>query len=215
MKGKFSLDRVFDPERLLKIWRAHVWPALRDQSCEDIIEYYDYNVAIVENIRKLSARVRRGNFTTSQPLQLELSKADKLVRRTQIPTPEDALVLQAIAESIFPIAEVNAPSCKAYFSRSHTTPKGIHTMDNSQLYPWFKLWPKYQTNILEFAKSRKYLVITDIQNFFDSVPHPAIDRSLSAIGIGQTLRDITLFTLQGFVHRDMYGPLVLKGHSRN
>ena len=76
---------------------------------------------------------------------------------------------------------------------------------------WFKLWPKYQTEILDFTRARKYLIITDILNFFDSIPHTAVDRSLSLISVNQALRDLTLFTLEGFVQREAYAPLVLRG----
>ena len=105
----------------------------------------------------------------------------------------------------------NSPAKTAYFSRSHTAPRGIHTVDVSPLYPWFKLWPKYQTEILDFTRAHKYLIITDILNFFDSVPHSAVDRSLSLISVNQGLRDLTLFTLEGFVQREKYAPLVLRG----
>ncbi|HLY03005.1 MAG TPA: RNA-directed DNA polymerase [Candidatus Cybelea sp.] len=211
MKEGFSLKQSFSEQRLKDVWGDHVWRGLRKQGCQDLIEYYDYNVTVDENIRKLSAKIVNGTYRTSRPLILELNKADKLVRRIQVPTPEDALTFQAIAEAVLPAAKAHSPSSKAYFSRSHNAPKGIHTMNAGLLYPWFKLWPKYQTDILDFAKDHKYLVITDIQNFFDSVPHSAIDRSLSLIGIPQGLRDITLYMLEGFVPRDLYGPLVLRG----
>lgn len=193
------------------VWQKRVWRALRDQGCQDLIEYYDYNVAIDDNIRKLSPRVINGNYRTSRSLVLEMTKADKLVRKIQVPTPQDALTFQAITEAVLPIALGKEPTQKAYFSRSHDTPRGIHTMDAHPLYPWFKLWPKYQTDILDFTRAHKYLVITDIQNFFDSVPHSAIDRALSLVDIDQGLRDITLYMLEGFVQRDLYAPLVLRG----
>jgi hypothetical protein len=181
MARRFSLRETFSAENLRQVWRAHVWPALRDQSCEDLIEYYDYNVMIDENVRKLSSRILNGNYRTSATLALEVTKADKLVRRTQVPTAEDALVFQAITEAILPAMQKGAPTSRAFFSRSHTSPRGIHTLEVSPLYPWFKLWPKYQTDILDFAKAHRYLVVTDIQNFFDSIPHWAIDRSLSLV----------------------------------
>ena len=66
---------AFSALNLEKVWRDYVWPALRDQSCEDLIEYYDYNVNIVENARKLSAKVLDGNYRTSSSLALEVTKA--------------------------------------------------------------------------------------------------------------------------------------------
>jgi hypothetical protein len=211
MSTQFSLRNTFSVQNLRAVWHDRVWPALRDQGCEDMIEYYDYNATIAANVQKLSPKVINGNYRTSLALLLELNKADKLVRQIQVPTPEDALVFQAIAETILPLAMSHSATTKAFFAWSHSTPKGIHTMDVSPLYPWFKLWPKYQTEILDFAKAHKYLVITDIQNFFDSVPHSAMDRALTLIGADQRLRDFTLYMLEGFVRRDLYEPLILRG----
>ncbi len=211
MRRRASLKAIFAADQLKKVWKERVWPALRAQGCADLIEYYDYNVTIDSQVRRLSPQIVSGNYRASRSLVLELNKADGLVRRVQIPTPDDSLVFQAIAEHLLTIALAAAPSEKAFFSRSHATPRGIHNMESSPLYPWFKLWPKYQTEILNFTKSKKFLVITDIQNFFDAVPHYAVDSALIYIDVEQDVRDITLYMLENFVQRELYAPLVPKG----
>ena len=184
---------------------------MRDQGCDDLIEYYDYNVNIVDHSKRLSPQLVSGNYRPSRSLVLHLTKADALMRRTQIPTPDDALIFQVLTESLLQLVAKRAPTKKAYFSRSHGTPRGIHTMEVHGQYPWFKLWAKYQTDILDFTKAKKYIVITDIQNFFDSVPHLAVDRALSQLGAEEGLRDVIMFMLENFVERELYAPLVRRG----
>jgi hypothetical protein len=183
---------------------------MRRQSFRDLIEYYDYNMTILAHSKRLSPHIISGNHRVSPALLLELNKGDKLSRTIQIPAPDDALVFQVLTEGIVDAVLSKAPTKHAYFARSHSTLKDIHTMDAPSLYPWFKIWPKYQTEILDFTKANKYLVVTDILSYFDSVPHYALDRALTRLNVSQWQRDLILFMLEGFVQRPAYAPLTLR-----
>jgi hypothetical protein len=203
---KLSLAQVFVPESLYATWKKRLWTAVRQQKFPDLLEYYDYNRNIAIHVRRLCPLVVNGNYKPSAPLSLEVGKADQLVRRLQIPHPDDAVVLQAIAEAYLPIVKREQKVANAYFSRTHSAKKGIHTGHMPLDYPWFVLWPRYQRKILDFAKAREYLVSTDIQNFFDSLSHDIIRRALTAIDPRHTLTDLTLYLLESYCRRELYGP---------
>jgi|HubBroStandDraft_5_1064220.scaffolds.fasta_scaffold48279_2 hypothetical protein len=205
-RPKLSLSKVFRPESLYATWKKRLWTAVRQQKFPDLLEYYDYNRNIGVHARRLCPLVVSGNFKPSAPLLLEVGKADQLVRRLQIPHPDDAVVLQAIAEAFLPFVKKEQKTANAYFSRTHSAKKGIHTGHMPLDYPWFVLWPRYQRKILDFSKARQYLVSTDIQNFFDSLSHDIIRRALTAIDPRHTLTDLTLYLLESYCRRELYGP---------
>jgi hypothetical protein len=154
----------------------------------------------------------RGNYRPKKSLPIAISKADLLARNMHIPHPDDALVLQVISETLLPPIQRKSPSSNAIFARSHHEHTGIHKQEQMRIYSWFHLWPKYQEQILRFAKTRKFLVVTDILNFFDSVGFTHIRRRIETeVPKSQAVIDLMLLEFENFIRRDMYAPVILQG----
>jgi len=176
-----------------------------------LIDYYDYHRDIAIQARRLVPQIVSGYYRGAAPLILEASKEDGLARPLRLPHPDDGVVLQTVTETILPHVRRLQPSPNAYYSRSHAQIKGIHTEDLSPDYAWFVLWPKYQTQILQFAKAKKFVVTTDIQNFFESIGFNVIRRSLASFDPDHHITDFIIFLLEFYISRDNYAPFVPKG----
>lgn len=129
-------------------------------------------------------------------------------RHQLIPSPEDAVVLQSIVESISPIISNAQPSDRAYYSRSHAAPKSEADIDETFPYAWWELWPRFQEQIYEFTRTFDYVVITDISNYFDNIIFRQLRNVLASYGkIEETLLDFLFYIVEAFVWRPDYLPL--------
>jgi hypothetical protein len=48
-------------------------------------------------------------------------------------------------------------------------------------YPWFMLWPRFQREIWRFSRAHKFLVTTDLTNYFDNIGLRELRHVISAI----------------------------------
>lgn len=211
LKAALSLETVFTASRLRDVFKDHVWSALRNQQCQDLLSYYDYRRLLDGRSEQLAGIITSGNYRPKASLPISISRADLLARHMHIPHPDDALVLQAISEALLRPIQDTSPSANAFFARSHQEHTGLHTQQQFNIYPWFRLWPRYQTKILKFAEVKDFLVITDVQNFFDSVAFSFIRRKLTSISNSLHVVDLMLLLFENFIRRDMYAPINLVG----
>ncbi len=152
-----SLSATFTLERTKKVFKDYVWEAVRSQACQDLYGYYDYRLALTNRLDGLCALVVSGAYRPRSGLPVQIARADLLARHMHIAHPDDALVLQMISEALLPVVSKEQPSENAFYSRSHRQPKGIHTIEQDEPYPWYKLWPIYQKRILDFESAKATL----------------------------------------------------------
>ncbi len=143
-----------------------------------------------------------------QPLLIRVEKKYGVCRHLQIPSPEDAVVLQTLIENLSPIIKIAQPSDRAYFSRSHSSIKNEADVDTSFPYPWWELWPVFQKRIYEFTKKFNYVVVTDIANYYDGISFDRLRNVISGYGkFEECLLDFLFYMLESFVWRPDYLPL--------
>lgn len=204
--SRVRLRDVFTKTQIRDAFKKHTWTALRRQACVDLFGYYDYNLRIDVQAEHLARTVRGGSYVRQQPIQIELTKSDLLVRRMQLPHPDEATLMTTAANYLEPFIKAAQPSKKTYYGRSDTQQRGIHLLHQNVIYPWFALWPIYQKQLLEFAKKRKLLVTTDVQNFFDSINIGVLRNKLATICGSDELPNFIVFLFEHFAVRDRYAP---------
>lgn len=126
--------------------------------------------------------------------------------------PSDALVIEAVADFIFPHIKNAQPCNNAYFSRNQAQPKGPADVDETFGYPWWILWPQFQSKILEFAQQRKCVVVTDVATYYDTIDFGRLRNFLSSLGhFSEVLLDFLFFMFERFVWRPDYLPFPGRG----
>ena len=116
---EISLEDCFSIPRMEKAWQKFVYAGLRSQEFLDLHDYYDFHKNRKIRIREIRGLVTSGRYKPKPPLFVRLEKSKGLCRLVAIPSPEDALVLQTLVETISPELLSAQPSKNAFYSRSH------------------------------------------------------------------------------------------------
>ena len=121
--------------------------------------------------------------------------------------PEDALLLEALAEFLYPVLTEAQPTKRAYFSRKREGPKAIEDFEANLGYPWWLLWPRFQAEIFEFATDHEFVIVTDLANYYDTIDFSQLRNFLSdRIPDSEPFLDFLFFLLERFVWRPDYLP---------
>ena len=206
------LKKLFTASNLAAIWRSNVWKQMRNLDISDLHDYYDFNYSIEERANEISLQILQGQFKASNPLIYKLEKKYGICRHIMIPSPSDALVFQTITEHLAKPLKEAEPTNKAYYSRDKHHLKLPHQFKAAPGYPWFVLWPKFQKDIYKFTKDCKYLVVTDISNYFDNIGLRELRHVVSSrIKADEVILDLLFNIIEQISWTPDYLPTSLKG----
>lgn len=180
---------------------------MRKQALVDLHDYLDVHRSLRSVVARLRSDVSEGSYRPRESEVVTLEKRLGIPRRLVIPSAVDALVLQAVVQFIEPRLIRAAPTERAYYGRSHQPPS-IDGVDESYPYAWWLLWPSFQERIWEFAETKEWVVMTDVANYFDSIPLARLRNKITALGLfEEEVVDLLFFLLEAFVWRPQYIPL--------
>lgn len=167
---KKTLSRVFGSSTIAKTWRDIVKNQLRSDVIDDLFDYYDYNYSIDEISKVLSKEILLGRYYTKEPIIYKVEKKNGVCRHIVHPSPSDALILQCLINTIGTSLLKRAPTTNAFFSRDHAQHKLPHQVELDRSFlPWREQWKLFQKQIYSFNDEKKYVVATDLANYFDSI----------------------------------------------
>jgi hypothetical protein len=173
----------------------------------DLHDYHDFHRSSKDIITALIAEILSSSYRPRRALQVRLEKSSGICRRLDIPSPEDALILQTIVNVLEPVIRKNAPSKNAIYSRSHSTPKNASQLDETFSYHPLALWIEFQKRIVDFIDDCPFVVVTDIANFYDSMPLRQLRNVIASMGVfEESLIDFLFFMLEEFLWRPDYLP---------
>ena len=202
-----TLAPVLSHHNLKRAWTKTVRPGLRNQELADLHDYLDVHRRIGVVVGRLHSDVVDGAYHPREPQVVRVEKTLGVSRRVVIPSPGDAILLQAIVDRLERVILSAQPSGSAFYSRSHSPPS-ISQIDHTFSYPWWKLWPEFQERILQFASKYPVVVMTDVANYFDVIPLANLRNRLASLGkFHEELIDFLFFMLESFIWRPDYIPL--------
>lgn len=197
---------------MVGLWKNRIRSLLRDQPFNDLHDYYDFHLHIDNRIRAIINSILDGTYQPSRPIRVKSEKKFGITRQLVVLYPDDALVLEVVGDFLAKIVNDAQPSKKAFFSRNHVQPKSIADFDKNFGYPWWILWPEFQKEIMEFTQKRKYTVVTDVANYYDSIDFCQLRNFLASLGpVSEAFLDFLFFLLERFVWRPDYLPFPGRG----
>ena len=201
-----DLDSVFSVAAMQRAWSVAVRMGLRSQALADLHDFLDVHLNLPHYLQALRTEVLSGQYRPSPPEVTLQEKRIGIPRRLCIPAPGDAILLQTVVEALErPIAS-GQPHPNAYYSRSHAVPSESD-IEGTFGYPWYVLWPQFQKQIWRFASSHDYIVITDLANYFDTIPLSALRNRLSSFeAVKEPVLNFLFFLLDAFTWRPFYMP---------
>lgn len=201
-----ELGRVLTTKAMRTAWKKTVRQGLRYQAIQDLHDYLDVHRRLDDIVARVQTDVLTGSYRPKEPDVVTVEKKLGIPRRVVIPAPVDALVLQTITDALEQDIRRKQPFPNAYYSRTHAPP-GAESFKGTFAYPWWSLWPKFQKQILQFAKSSAFTVTTDIANYFDAVALERLRKSISAqTAFQEPVMDFLFMMLEAFVWRPDYIP---------
>lgn len=205
-KLQLNLDRALSVGNLERAWKGSVRTGLRRQSLEDLHDFLDVHRNLKSFSKRLRESVIAGHYVPRAPEFVLMEKRDGISRRLAIPDPGTALALQAMVDQLEPRLRAAQPTQNAFYSRSHSH-TSVEDFDGPFGYPWWLLWPEFQKRILGFTKNHPHLVVTDVANYFDSVPLRALRNTIAGQGdFGEDFLNFLFYLLEAFVWRPYYMP---------
>lgn len=184
---------------------------LRKQPIPDPLDYLDFHVQIKQQCVEIEGLVCSGAYIPRPILRVKVEKGKGLCRQIALPSPVDALILQALSNTLWAEIGKKAPSSNAFYAQSDQPfkKKNPRPDEDEWGYGPISAWMDFQKQILGFAEDRKYVVVTDIANYYDFIVHQFLRNILSDYDIDQehTL-DLLLFMLESMLWRPDYLPNV-------
>ncbi len=206
---KDHLRKLVAAQSLTKLWKSQIRDRMRKQLVPDAIEFLDFHIDIKKRTTDLESLICGGNYLPSPILRLTVEKSKGLCRQIALPDPADALVLQALSNSLWQEIAKKAPSKTAFYA-PQDQPFAIKNKSSDEEewgYGPIAAWLDFQKEILSFSKKRPFIVVTDIANYYDFIIHQFLRSILSEYGLEkETALDLLLFILDAMLWRPDYMP---------
>jgi hypothetical protein len=200
-RRKAILLKILDPTKLERVWKEYLKDGFRQQHISDLHDYNDWNNNRKIEFRKIISDVTSGSYRARRAFYYTTEKKLGVYRRIAIPSVKDAIILQAFVEFFLPFAVSRQPSHNAFFSRSHGKKTDRPDIESDPIYPWFIAWRRMANKRAISISRHKYLVVTDIANYFDNIRLDQLRNIVSSVcdfgspGSGEVFLDLVIETL--------------------
>lgn len=202
-----KLRTIFSPQNIERIWKEKVKVSMRDQFMCDGIENFDFHVSRKVESQKLSHLILSGDYVPQKAQRILVEKSKGLCRQLVIPSIRDAIVLQCLSDALYSEIKGKAPTSKAFFE-----PKDHKFSSPPSGYGTFAAWLNFQKELFEFSKTRKFVVVTDIANYYDSISYVHLRNAIASIsGVDECVIDMLIYVLSDLLWQPDYTPRIEVG----
>lgn len=208
-KKSDQFKKLLAPQALRELWKKQIRDKMRKQIVPDAVEFLDFHFDIKKRSAQIEALVCGGNYLPSPILRLTMEKSKGLCRQISLPDPADALILQILSNRLWRAIEPKAPSATAFFAPQDQpfAKRNIVEEEDEWGYGPIESWLDFQKEILKFSKNRKFIVVTDIANYYDFIVHQYLRSIISEYGLEKEHSlDLLLFILDAMLWRPDYMP---------
>jgi hypothetical protein len=210
LKAK-SLGDVINVARLKATWKNKVREAMRRQPIPDPLENLDFHIHIDTICTAIEAEILAGAYIPRSPIRFLSEKSKGLCRQLVIPSVKDALILQTLSDALWAEIRTKAPTKKSFYAPGdHQFSKIIK--GQSSEYGSINAWLAFQESIFGFAATKKFIVVTDIANYYDSISYDHLRNILADLSLAREhALDLLIYTLSCMLWQPDYMPRVPVG----
>lgn len=206
-----DLEQVISVSALKFFWKKKVRNFLRHQPVPDPLEHLDLQIALTQNCEAIFASVCSGTYIPHPPMRLLSEKANGLCRQLVIPRARDALLLQTLSDALWREVKHKAPSSNAFYAPNDQRFSHWHGGHSSEYGP-IAAWLNFQKAILSFSKRRRFIVVTDIANYYDFISYDHLRNILADLAVvREHALDFLIYMLSHMLWQPDYMPKVHVG----
>jgi hypothetical protein len=201
-----TLAGTINTSSLRNSWKKKVRDDVRKQIIPDPVEHLDFHVVADAACEALATEITSGSYLPNQVTRVTTEKSKGLCRLIVIPNIRDVLVLQVLADSLWSVLKSKAPTKNAFYApKDHAFLKMRHGLEDE--YGPVSEWLKFQKEILGFATRKKFIVVTDIANYYDWIRYAGLRNVLAdLVEAREVVLDLLLFVLGSMVWKPDYMP---------
>lgn len=199
-----KLRAIFSPANIERIWKDKVRTSMKEQLIHDGIEHFDFHVTRKLNSRNLSQIILSGDYVPEKARRILLEKSKGLCRQIVIPSVQDSIVLQCLSDALYDEIKGKAPTKNSFFE-----PKDHNFSSGPSGYGTFAAWLNFQKALFSFSKTRKFIIVTDIANYYDSISYAHLRNAIASIaGVEECVLDMLIFVLSDLLWQPDYTPRI-------
>jgi hypothetical protein len=205
---KEELATVVNKRSLNSAWQRTVRVAMRRQYLADPIELLDFHTRLPAEFEQIEERLLNGSYLPEKPRLVLVEKSKGLCRQIVVPNVRDALLIQCLSDAFYASIKDRSPSKNAFFEPERHLFSQI--TNERRTYGSFRSWLKFQKEIFNFAKEHKYIIVTDISNYFDYVGHSHLRNVITDYvdGAKESILDLLIFIFSEMTWQPDYMPRV-------
>lgn len=191
-------QKYFSPDNLRLAWERMV-----RSNGKDIKDYFGieiYSANLDKNLARLSEAILKGEFKPQRPFKYYEPKASKTHRTKSVLSIEDALIYQAIANTIATANYKRLAENNSFVFGSVLHPeveKGIELLNDPDAdFYFFEYYIPLYNKFLNSSNTEigntsiRFKLETDITGFFDCIPHSKFLITLNKFGVEPEILDL-------------------------
>lgn len=184
---------------------------IRKQLVFDPIEYRDYNNNLEKLVKTVRTTVLNGSFKVHPSKRYLTEKSRGLCRQMTLVHPKDLLVLERLSRSFHADLKNKSPSKSAFFEPDDGNFKAGFQQSDFE-YGSFASWKKFQKQVFGFSKENKFIVVTDVANFYDFINFNHLRNIISGLAdVREGILDLLIYLLNRLTWLPDYMPLTHVG----
>jgi hypothetical protein len=183
---------------------------MRSHFLPDPIEHLDFHINLHTHCAQIEQLVCTGHYLPAPAHRVLVEKSKGLCRQIVIPQVRDALILQCLSDALYHDIKGKAPSKRSFFEpEDHTFSTLRKSILGEPRYGSFRAWLNFQKELFDFTKTSKYIVITDIANYYDYISYEHLRNIIAGkINARECVLDMLIFILSGLLWQPDYTPNV-------
>lgn len=192
-----SIKSCTGPKEIVLAWKKKVKPQLRKQILWDLIEFRDIDYDINTLSRQMAEEISQAAYQVSKPRTYLVEKSRGLCRQMMLVQPKDLIILQCLSSRLHSQIIRNSPSRSAFFQPGEMNwSAGKMTISNDD-YGAIASWKRFQKQVLKFSRENKFVVITDVANFYDFINFKHLRNIVASLcnDVDETVLDILIYLL--------------------
>lgn len=192
-----SIKSCTGPSQLISAWKKKVKPQLRKQVLWDLIEFRDVDHDIGTLSHQMSQDISEAAYQVSKPKTYLVEKSRGLCRQMTLVRPQDLIILQCLSSRLHSQIIRNSPSKAAFFQPGDMEWSAGKMTISDDDYGAVASWKRFQKQVLKFSRENKFVVITDVANFYDFINFKHLRNIVASLcdDVDEAVLDILIYLL--------------------
>lgn len=151
-----------------------------------------------------------GRYQTKPALRILMEKSKGLCRQLVLPSVPDAIVLQRLSDAVYSSIKQKSPTNRSFFEQDdHRFSQSARDENGAPRYGGLRAWLNFQKALFEFSANKKYIISTDIANYYDCISYAHLRNVIANyVEVKESVLDLLIFVLAGLLWQPDYMPRI-------